>query len=158
MLRIMRVLRIIKKVDKLQIIFETLLESLPALGSLSTLMMLFFFLFAIIGISQFSMVQLQDNLDDHANFQTFPKAFLLLLRCATGEGWNTIMADTMRERSITFQCDENPTYESIMNNNGIPNGCGKPLTARVYFFAFMIVVSLIFLNLFIAIVVDTFIG
>lgn len=32
------------------------------------------------------------------------------------------------------------------------------MVARVYFFSFMIVVSLIFLNLFIAIVVDTFIG
>lgn len=64
----------------------------------------------------------------------------------------------MRSRSITFQCDENPTYESIMANNGIPNGCGKPVIARIYFFSFMIVVSLIFLNLFIAIVVDTFIG
>jgi len=158
MLRIMRVLRIIKKVETLQIIFETLLESLPALGSLSTLMMLFFFLFAIIGVSQFSMVQLQSNLDDHANFQTFPKAFLLLLRCATGEGWNTLMADAMRSRTITFPCDPNPSYESIMKNNGIPNGCGNPVVARIYFFAFMIVVSLIFLNLFIAIVVDTFIG
>lgn len=68
------------------------------------------------------------------------------------------MADAQRTRSITFQCDEDPDFESIMKNNGIPNGCGKPLIARVYFFSFMIVVSLIFLNLFIAIVVDTFIG
>jgi hypothetical protein len=83
---------------------------------------------------------------------------LLLLRCATGEGWNTIMADAMRTRSITFQCDENPSYESFIENNGIATGCGNPLVARVYFFSFMIVVSLIFLNLFIAIVVDTFIG
>lgn len=45
-----------------------------------------------------------------------------------------------------------------MANNGIPNGCGLPGTARFYYIAFQIIVSQVFLNLFIAIVVDTFVA
>ena len=40
----------------------------------------------------------------------------------------------------------------------IANGCGSPWTARFYFICFQVIVSQVFLNLFIAIVVDTFIA
>lgn len=45
-----------------------------------------------------------------------------------------------------------------MDNNGIPNGCGMPNVARFYYISFQIIVSQVFLNLFIAIVVDTFVA
>lgn len=45
-----------------------------------------------------------------------------------------------------------------MENNGIPNGCGMPSVARFYYISFQIIVSQVFLNLFIAIVVDTFVS
>lgn len=38
------------------------------------------------------------------------------------------------------------------------NGCGFPVAGRIYFFAFQLVVSQIFLNLFIAIVIDAYSG
>ena len=79
------------------------------------------------------------------------------MRCATGEGWNALMFDTARTNSIPFQCDDDPTYQKIQDNNAEPNGCGMPKTAKVYFISFQIIVSQVFLNLFIAIVVDTFI-
>lgn len=101
-LRILRVLRIVKRAKKLKIIVETIMEALPALGSLGTLLMLFIFLFTIVGIQLFSFIQLQDALNYHVNFQNFSDAFLLLLRCATGEAWNELMFDTARPFSITF--------------------------------------------------------
>jgi len=94
--RVLRVLRIIKRADKLQIIFETIVMALPAMGSLGALLLLFVFLFTIIGMQCFGEVKLQSELTDHANFQTFVNAFLLLMRCVTGEGWNFIMFDCGR--------------------------------------------------------------
>ena len=44
-----------------------------------------------------------------------------------------------------------------MKNNGQPNGCGQPFSIG-YFLAFQIIVSQIFLNLFIAILIDSFAG
>jgi len=80
------------------------------------------------------------------------------MRCATGEGWNALMFDTGRTNSITFQCDAHPTYTSYKENNFTPNGCGMPRVATIYYISFQIIVSQVFLNLFIAIVVDTFIA
>ena len=98
----LRILRIVKRAEKLQIIFETILEAIPAMGSLGMLLLLFLFLFTVIGMQLFSFVKLQSDLDVHANFQTFSSAFLLLLRCATGEAWNSIMFDTARPYGIMF--------------------------------------------------------
>jgi hypothetical protein len=85
----------------------------------------------------FSFIQLegQTSLDHHANFQSFSRSFLLLLRCATGEGWNNLMFDTGRSKSILFQCDPLADYDSIMLNGGIPNGCGSSL-GYLYFIIF----------------------
>jgi hypothetical protein len=40
----------------------------------------------------------------------------------------------------------------------VPNGCGYPYAAPTYFLIFQIMVTQIFLNLFVAIIVDSFMG
>jgi hypothetical protein len=74
----------------------TISEALPATLSLGGVLMLFLLLFSILGNSLFSFIKLNNSLDEHANFQTFQSSFLLLFRCATGEGWNNLMFDTAR--------------------------------------------------------------
>lgn len=65
------------------------------------------------------------------------------------------MFDLSRGYSITNQCDREATWASIAANKSIPNGCGSELP-KFYFMVFLIVVSQIFLNLFVAIVIDSF--
>ena len=98
-------LRTIKRVEKLQMIFETIYDSMPSFISLGALLLLFLFLFSIIGTQLFCFLKLQTDINAHANFQSFVPAFLLLLRAATGEAWNSLMFDTMRGHGILFQCD-----------------------------------------------------
>lgn len=95
-LRIGRVFRLIKKQEKLQEIFKTLLTATPAMASLGLLLMLLIFMFAIIGMAQFSTVDLNgaSEMGSHVNFQSFGSAFLALIRCSTGEAWNSIMFDS----------------------------------------------------------------
>ena len=64
-----------------------------------------------------------------------------------------IMYDCARERSITFDCKKQ-TYEEI-KRDGV-QGCGSPAKAYPFFISFMVVVSFIFLNLFIAIILESF--
>lgn len=97
-LRIGRVFRIVKRAPSIQIIFQTLIEALPAIASLGLLLGLLFFMYSVIGIGQFGAVTLQANLDYHTNFQNIYNAFLLLMRCSTGEGWNAVMMDANRGR------------------------------------------------------------
>lgn len=59
--------------------------------NVGALLMLLLFLFAVLGVSLFAEVKIQDNMDRHANFESFGRAVLTLLRVSTGEGWVGIM-------------------------------------------------------------------
>ena len=135
------------------------------MGSLGLLLMLLLFMFAIIGMSTFALIDLEDadEMNRHVNFQSFGPAFLTLIRCSTGEAWNAIMFDSSRSYSIQYQCEENESYENIIASGRDPNdingpkGCG-PGFAIVFHLLFQVIVSQVFLNLFIAIIIDAFFG
>jgi hypothetical protein len=74
---------------------------------------------------------------------------------STGESWHELMYDCARPKSITFECNENVTYEKDIKFGKI-NGCGNPAAAFIYFISFMVMVSFIFLNLFIAIIIERY--
>ena len=46
----------------------------------------------------------------------------------------------------------------MMANGGEPFACGSPFLAYLFFVAFHILVFQVFINLFIAIIIDTFLG
>lgn len=115
-LRILRVFRLVRRAKSLNIIFETFLITIPALVNIGSLLILFLYLYAILGVALFAEVKLQDDLNTYANFQTFPMSFLTLFRASTGEGWNYIMYDAVRQHSPLFQCIENPSYEDYVES------------------------------------------
>jgi len=158
-LRIGRVFRLSKRVQAIQVILLTLMEAIPSISALGILLSLLLFLYSIIGMSMFAFMKLGGELNEqHVNFHDFIKGALLLMRNSTGEAWDTIMYDYMRETSITFQCIPNYDYYDYMNNNKEFNACGNPLISIVFFYSFNVVVSQIFLNLFIAIIIDSFLN
>jgi len=154
-IRVLRVLRIIKRAKVLKIIIDTLIVTLPSLLNVGGLLLLIVYIYATLGVNLFADIKLQTNFNEQANFINFGRAFLTLVRASTGEAWDTIMYDIMRKKSISNYCVEGPTYEDYMANDFKPIGCGSDL-AKVYFFSFSIVVTLIFLNLFVAIILQGF--
>ena len=72
---------------------------------------------------------------------------------ATGEAWNELMDDSGRKFSLLFQCTEDPDYNEI-KAHGI-NGCGNSF-AYPFYISFHLFVTFIFLNLFIAIILEGF--
>ncbi len=76
----LRVLRLVKTWKSLQVLFTTLLVSLPSLGNISMLLLLIVFVFSIMGIQLYGNLMFQDQIDHHANFTNFGKAFMLLVR------------------------------------------------------------------------------
>jgi len=48
--------------------FETFLVTIPALTNIGGLLLLFLYIFSVLGVFLFAEVQLQSNLDVHANF------------------------------------------------------------------------------------------
>ena len=48
------------------------------------------------------------GLGEHAHFRSFGMAYLTLFRIATGDNWNGIMKDTLREECDDSEVCENP--------------------------------------------------
>jgi hypothetical protein len=94
-LKFVRALRIIKKAERLKKIALTLLLTIPSLANIALLLFLLVIFYAIVGMNLFGKVKLHGALNSHANFQNFTNAFLTMMRCATGEGWNDIMTALM---------------------------------------------------------------
>ena len=129
------------------------MSALPSLASLGMLMLLVVYLYALVGVYLFSAVRLQSMLNENANFQTVSTGILTLIRIATGEAWNEIMDDCARTKSLYFECHAQ-TYDQ-RQAEGI-RGCGSPFFAYTYFIAFMVVVTFILMNYFIAVILQVF--
>jgi hypothetical protein len=82
---------------------------------------------------------------------------LTLLRCSTGEAFNELMWGLATENSIEFQCSKTiQTFQEIQESGGQPNGCGSYTSSTMFFISFIVLVSFIFINMFIAIILEGF--
>ncbi|KAG3258868.1 calcium voltage-gated channel subunit alpha1 H, transcript variant X1 [Ictidomys tridecemlineatus] len=101
-LRIARVLKLLKMATGMRALLDTVVQALPQVGNLGLLFMLLFFIYAALGVELFGRLECtEDNpcegLSRHATFANFGMAFLTLFRVSTGDNWNGIMKDTLRE-------------------------------------------------------------
>ena len=139
----------------MRLIFNTFVVTIPSLANIGGLLTLLLYLYSILGVFLFAPVKLQEFLNVHANFEGFGIAFLTLIRMATGEAWNEIMKDAKRQKNVLFDCISDPTYDDYVANNFNTVGCGSSV-AFLYFTTFLLMVTFIFLNLFIAIILGGF--
>uniref|UniRef100_A0A7N8XAE6 Voltage-dependent T-type calcium channel subunit alpha-1H n=1 Tax=Mastacembelus armatus TaxID=205130 RepID=A0A7N8XAE6_9TELE len=101
-LRIARVLKLLKMATGMRSLLDTVMQALPQVGNLGLLFMLLFFIYAALGVELFGKLECNENnpcegLSRHATFENFGMAFLTLFRVSTGDNWNGIMKDTLRE-------------------------------------------------------------
>ncbi|KAJ8907466.1 hypothetical protein NDN08_007577 [Rhodosorus marinus] len=137
-LRLLRLLRLAKSFQKINMLFQTLYISLPAIYNVGTLLLLVFFVYGVFGVFLFGTVGILEypppnggGIGPYSNFWNFGWALLTLLRCATGEAWNSIM------------------WDLIVQGGGYT-------WSWLYFITFITIGSFIVLNLFIAIVLEAF--
>jgi hypothetical protein len=72
----------------------------------------------------------------------------------TGDSFFEIMMALGRTRTILYQCIDNPSYEDYVENGKNTIGCGNINSSVIIFVIFCIIVILIFLNLFIAVILE----
>ncbi|XP_067353747.1 voltage-dependent T-type calcium channel subunit alpha-1H-like isoform X2 [Channa argus] len=101
-LRITRVLKLLKMATGMRALLDTVMQALPQVGNLGLLFMLLFFIYAALGVELFGKLECSEEnpcegLSRHATFDNFGMAFLTLFRVSTGDNWNGIMKDTLRE-------------------------------------------------------------
>ncbi|XP_044275969.1 voltage-dependent T-type calcium channel subunit alpha-1G [Varanus komodoensis] len=136
-LRIARVLKLLKMAVGMRALLDTVMQALPQVGNLGLLFMLLFFIFAALGVELFGDLECDDThpcegLGRHATFRNFGMAFLTLFRVSTGDNWNGIMKDTLRD------CDEEST-------------CYNTVISPIYFVSFVLTAQFVLVNVVIAV-------
>ena len=130
--RVARVLRLIHKAKKLKMLFSTLIYSAPSLWNIGLLLFVTFFIYAVIGMNLFG--DLQHELIDEVNFNTFGNSLLLLYRIGSEDGWTDV-------------------YESYLSAYQSEN---ERIKVYIFFMTFFMFGTLVLINLFIAVVLDSF--
>jgi voltage-gated sodium channel len=137
LVRILRVLRLVKALPRLRMIVNALIKSFSSMGYVSFLLFLHFYIFASLGVSLFG-----DN--DPLHFGRLERAFLTLFQSLTLDGWTEIMELQQygSAGSSYYQGQEHLIVESAT----------FPLVGPIYFVLFVLLGSMIILNLFIGVI------
>uniref|UniRef100_A0A6Q2YBC8 Voltage-dependent T-type calcium channel subunit alpha n=1 Tax=Esox lucius TaxID=8010 RepID=A0A6Q2YBC8_ESOLU len=138
-LRIARVLKLLKMAVGMRALLDTVMQALPQVGNLGLLFMLLFFIFAALGVELFGDLICDElhpceGLGRYATFKNFGMAFLLLFRVSTGDNWNGIMKDTLRD------CQQ--------ENSGT---CYNTVVSPIYFVSFVLTAQFVLVNVVIAV-------
>ncbi|KAI6201313.1 Voltage-dependent calcium channel T type alpha-1 [Aphelenchoides besseyi] len=142
-LRIARVLKLLKMAKGIRSLLDTVGEALPQVGNLGSLFFLLFFIFAALGVELFGKLECSeehpcDGLGEHAHFKNFGMAFLTLFRIATGDNWNGIMKDALRD-----DCDKSDSCQR--------NCCVDPILAPCFFVIFVLISQFVLVNVVVAV-------
>eukprot|EP00347_Sterkiella_histriomuscorum_P003601 403363663 len=130
--RVLRVARLLRSLRSMQVIIGVIQRSVMSFVYIASLLLLFIFIFALLGMQIFGGQFKNHEFENSANYDTFHDAFITVFQVLTIENWQTIL------------------YES-MNTN-----LGKIIPA-IYYTTWIFMGNFILLNLFLAILLDSFI-
>uniref|UniRef100_A0A8D3BSS8 Calcium voltage-gated channel subunit alpha1 Ib n=1 Tax=Scophthalmus maximus TaxID=52904 RepID=A0A8D3BSS8_SCOMX len=143
-LRIARVLKLLKMATGMRALLDTVVQALPQVGNLGLLFMLLFFIYAALGVELFGELVCNadypcEGMSRHATFENFGMAFLTLFQVSTGDNWNGIMKDTLRE------CPP--------GHPGADYGChaGLQFISPLYFVSFVLTAQFVLINVVVAV-------
>ena len=138
--RLLRVLRLISVVPRLQIIVGALLRSLPSMFFISVLLFMLFYIYAVLGVMLF-------RANDPVHFGDLWTSMLSLFRVVTLEDWTDVMYIQM------YGSDAYQGYNQSRAGLDITPKA-QPLIGALYFVSFVLVGTMIMLNLVIGVVIS----
>ncbi|KAM9715725.1 voltage-dependent T-type calcium channel subunit alpha-1H-like [Menidia menidia] len=144
-LRVCHILRLAKvlKDEKIKVLIRTITKTLSQVGHICLLFFFLFFIFAVLGVELFGKLACTPEypcfgINRYTHFKNFPMALLTLYAVCTGDNWNGILKDTLREcRPDDDDCSSYLRWAS-------------PL----YFITFVIVAQFVLANLVVAAIVQ----
>ncbi|MEM6260095.1 MAG: ion transporter [Planctomycetota bacterium] len=141
--RILRALRLVSVVPQLQLIVGSLIKSLPSMLYVSILLMLMFYVYAVMGVFLWSE-------NDPVHFRNLQTSMLSLFRVVTLEDWTDIMYIQMwGSDQYPFSPGDRAAYEGQFNSQA------SPVVGAVYFVSFVLMGTMIMLNLFIGVIIQS---
>lgn len=139
LVRVLRILRLITALPKLRVIVNALLKSIPSMGSVSILLFIHFYAFAVLGVLLFGA-------NDPIHFGGLGRSFLSLFTILTLEGW----VDIMRIQMEGCSSSDIERLKALCTASQ-----PQPVAAIIYFLSFIVMGTMIILNLLIGVVVGS---
>jgi voltage-gated sodium channel len=140
LLRLLRVLRLVHALPRLQLLVSALLKSVPSMGYVSLLLGLLFYVYAVAGVFLFGQ-------NDPMHFQNLERAFLSLFQIVTLEGWVDVLYTNM------YGCDSHGYDAESLVPCAEP--AARPVASILYFVSFILLGTMIILNLFIGVIMKS---
>ncbi len=137
--RVMRVLRLVTAFQELQFLVETILKAVTSISYVGVLLFLLFYIYGTMGIFLF-------RANDPFHFGSLPHAMITLFTIITMEGWGDIMYTNI------YGC-ANYGYDSMANL--CTNSEAAPFEAVFYFVSFVLLGTMIVMNLFIGVIMNS---
>ena len=150
-IRVLRVFRLINLNFAIKNYLKIILFITPQLLNIFSILLMFLVVFIILGMNLFGTIKYGDVINDNVNFKDAFSSLNTLIRVLTGDQWNEIMHELALNQENCIK--EEQTYEELMKYG--PLGCGT-WSSYPYFTFFMILNSTIIVNMFIAVIVGTF--
>ncbi|MCP5480558.1 MAG: ion transporter [Spirochaetales bacterium] len=136
--RLLRVLKLVRALPKLQVLVTALLRSIPSMGYVSILLIMLFYVYAVAAVLFFGQ-------NDPVHFKDLPLAMLSLFRAVTLEDWTDLMYINMYG-CANYGYDGNPDL--------CTNSSAHPVGGAVFFVSFVLIGTMIILNLFIGVIMN----
>lgn len=137
--RLLRVLRLIRVIPRLQVLVSALLKSIPSMGYVSLLLLLVFYVYGVAAVFLFGK-------NDPFRFGSLPVTLVTLFQVATAEDWSTTLYTQM------YGCAK-AGYEGREALCVAPSA--KPVLAPLYFISFILIGTMVILNLFIGVIMNS---
>ena len=139
--RILRVLRLITAIPKLQLLVTCLLKSLPSMFYVSILLFLLFYVYGAMAVFLFGE-------NDPIHFRNLQTSILSLFRVVTLEDWSDVMYINMYgSNAYGYSADDLSKWN--------PASSQSPLGAAIFFVSFVLIGTMIVLNLVIGVIMNS---
>ena len=139
--RILRVLRLITAIPKLQLLVTCLLKSLPSMFYVSILLFLLFYVYGVMAVFLFGE-------NDPIHFRNLQTSILSLFRVVTLEDWTDVMYINMYGSNAYG-------YSAEQLSKWNPASSESPLGAALFFVSFVLIGTMIVLNLVIGVIMNS---
>jgi len=135
--RVLRVFRLVSALPKLRIIVDAMLKSIPSMAYVGLLLFLLFYIYGVMGVFLFKV-------NDPIRFGDLGTSILTLFQITTMEGWTDILYANMHG------CDH-----AVYGLDNCETPVAQPAAAVIYFVSFVMVGTMIVLNLFIGVIMNS---
>ncbi|NKB69503.1 MAG: ion transporter [Candidatus Latescibacteria bacterium] len=140
--RVLRAMRLVTVVPRLQLLVGSLLKSIPSLVYVGLLLGVLFYIYAVMGVFMFRG-------NDPVHFNNLSTALLTLFRVVTLEDWTDVMYIQM------YGSAAYPGYADYALAHLREASRGLPLVGAAYFVSFVMFGTMIMLNLFIGVIINS---